>query len=146
MRERRTHGSVRGLRREPLVYSTSQNQGHWGCREGNKLENKNIFGAGAGDELIKLLEDKLSENGKSDAYMSCDFGRIRYRDAGQYNEILQTLAQRQREYIEGLPWKFSRCYHKLDERMTGILLCLCRQEMYRGAVYFLGLEECVEIA
>lgn len=104
------------------------------------------FSARAGDELIKLLEDKLSENGKSDAYMSCDFGRIRYRDAGQYNEILQTLAQRQREYIEGLPWKLSRCYHKLDERMIGILLCLCRQEMYRGAVYFLGLEECVEIA
>lgn len=103
------------------------------------------FSEQAKDEIIKQLEDKLSGNGKSGAYMSCDFGRIRYKDAGQYNEILQTLDPKQREYIEGLPWELGRCYHKLDERMTGFLLCLCRQERYRGAVYFPELEERVEI-
>ncbi len=103
------------------------------------------FSAQAKDELIKQLEDKLSGNGKSGAYMSCDFGRIRYKDAGQYNEILQTLDPKQREYIEGLPWELGRCYHKLDERMIGILLCLCRQEMYQGTVYFLESEERIEI-
>lgn len=97
------------------------------------------------DELIKQLENKLSGTGKSGAYMSCDFGAIRYRDAGQYHEILQSLSTRQREYIEGLPWELSRCYHKLDERMTGILLRLCRREMYRGTVYFPDLRERVEI-
>lgn len=105
----------------------------------------NTFSAQAKDAFIGQLEGKLSENRKFGAYMSCDFGRIRYKNDGQYNEILQNLDPRQREYIEGLPWKLNRCYHKLDERMTGILLCLCRQEMYRGTVYFLESEERVEI-
>ena len=34
MRERRTYGSVRGLRREPLVYSTASNLDRW--------ENQNL--------------------------------------------------------------------------------------------------------
>lgn len=103
------------------------------------------FPAQAKDALIRRLEDKLSGNGKSGAYMSCDFGRIQYKDAGQYDKMMQILDPRQREYMEGLPWKLGRCYHKLDERMTGILLCLCRQEMYRGTVYFPEAEERVEI-
>ena len=77
--------------------------------------------------------------------MSCDFGRIQYKDAKQYDKILQTLEPRKREYIEGLPWELRRCYHKLDERMVEILRCLCKQEMYQGMIYFLGLEERVEI-
>lgn len=97
------------------------------------------------DEITNYLEDNIPRNEKSGAYMSCDFGRIQYRDAGQYEKILQTLEPGQREYVEGLPWELIRCYHKLNERMTGILLCLCRHEMYRGTVYFPGLEERVEI-
>lgn len=99
----------------------------------------------AKDEIIKFFEDNASEKGKSDAYMSCDFGRIRYKDFGQYDEMLQILDPRQREYIEGLPWELRRCYHKLNERMTGILLCLIRQEMYQGRVYFPESEEQIEI-
>ena len=97
------------------------------------------------DTIIKYVEDRLRENGEAAAYMSCDFGRIQYKDAKQYEKILQILEPKQREYIEGLPWEFGRCYHKLDKRMEEILLCLCGQEMYRGTVYFFGLEERIEI-
>lgn len=95
--------------------------------------------------IINAFEDKLSRNEKAGAYMSCDFGRIQYKDPGQYDKILQMLDSRQREYIEGLPWELNRCYHKLDGRMAGILFCLCRQEGYRGSVYFLESEERVDI-
>lgn len=95
--------------------------------------------------IIKYVEDRLRENGEACAYMSCDFGRIQYKDAKQYEKILQILEPKQREYIEGLPWELSRCYHKLDKRMEEILLRLCRCEMYRGTVYFFGLEEQIEI-
>lgn len=103
------------------------------------------FQAEEREELIEYLENKFSRNRNAGAYMSCDFGKIHYQDAKQYDKILQALEPRQREYIEGLPWEISRCYHKLDERMAGILLCLCRQGMYQGTVYFLELEERIDI-
>lgn len=91
------------------------------------------------------MDQSVFRNEEVSAYMSCDFGRIHYKDPGQYDKILQLLEPGQREYIEGLPWEISRCYHRLNERMAGILFCLCRQEMYRGTVCFLESEEHVEI-
>lgn len=97
------------------------------------------------DRILNELVGKLSENREVEGYMSCDFGSIRYKDANQYHKLLQMLEPGQREYIEGLPWENRRCYHKLDERMKEILLCLCRQGMYHGTVYFQKLEERIDI-
>ena len=97
------------------------------------------------DAIEAYVEDRFLKNGEASAYMSCDFGRMQYKDAKQYENILQILEPKQREYIEGLPWELSRCYHKLDKRMEEILLRLCRREMYWGTVYFFGLEEQIEI-
>ncbi len=103
------------------------------------------FQAQEKDTIGKYIEDRFLKNREACAYMSCDFGRIQYKDGKQYEKILQILPPKQREYIEGLPWELGRCYHKLDKRMEEILLCLCGQEMYRGTVYFFGLEERIEI-
>lgn len=114
--------------------------------EGKKINWKTKrFQAENSDEVIDYLKEKISKNGKSDAYMSCDFGKIQYKDVEQYDKIRKVLEPKQREYLEGLPWEISRCYHKLDERMMEILLSLCRQKMYYGMVYFWKLEERVEI-
>lgn len=103
------------------------------------------FQAQEKEAIGNYVEDRFLKNGGSCAYMSCDFGRIQYKDVKQYEKILQILPPKQREYIEGLPWELDRCYHKLDKRMEEILLCLCGQEMYRGTVYFLESEERIEI-
>lgn len=98
-----------------------------------------------GERLEALLRDKAKENGAENSYASCDFGRIAAEDPGRFEELLQALEKRQREYVEGLPWERRRVYHRLTPGMTEIVLRLCRAGRYRGICCFVKTGEWVEI-
>jgi hypothetical protein len=70
------------------------------------------------------------------AYVSCDFGLRKEFHA-------QGLSERQRLYIEGIPWRHKIVWHQLDLRMAEIIGVLQEQASYHGEV--LLLEEKVRI-
>ena len=84
-----------------------------------------------------LLEEKIAKNGTERSYVSCDFGILAYREPERFQALLELLAADQREYLEGLPWKTARVYHRLDARMKKILLHLYEQQQYKGICFFL---------
>lgn len=84
-----------------------------------------------------FLERKIAENGVAGSYVSCDFGILAYREPARYQRVLELLAPDQREYLEGLPWKTARVYHRLETRMRGILLRLYERREYSGICLFL---------
>ena len=88
-------------------------------------------------KFSSLLERKIAENGAAGSYVSCDFGILAYREPARYQRVLELLAADQREYLEGLPWKTARVYHRLEARMKGILLRLYEQREYSGICFFL---------
>lgn len=92
------------------------------------------------EELAQVLGRKTSANGRENAYVSCDFGLT---GEEHYRRLLETLEERQREYLTGLPWARRRVYHRLDTRMTEILLRLYGMGGYHGKCYFLKTEESV---
>lgn len=98
-----------------------------------------------GEELGALLRDQTAENGVENSYLSCDFGEMRAKEPGRYEEMLQALEKRQREYVEGLPWEKGRVYHRLTPGMTEIVLRLYRAGRYQGICCFLRTGEWVEI-
>ena len=95
--------------------------------------------------LAAYLADKCSENAEDKAYVSCDFGLHSVRESQGYASAMQTLNERQREYIEGLLWENKICYHRLDQRMREIIVKLYANELYRGNCYFLKSCEKVEL-
>lgn len=95
--------------------------------------------------LAAYLADKCSENGEDRAYVSCDFGLRSVRESQGYASAMQTLNERQREYIEGLLWENKICYHRLDRRMREIIVKLYANGLYRGNCYFLKSGERVEL-
>jgi len=101
--------------------------------------------AGDNEKTVALLRDKLSQSPADTAYMSCKFGLIAYRSPETYAEILKCLDNRQREYIEGLPWEKRVVYHRLDTGMQEILVRLCTAGLYYGECYFIDLEDKVII-
>ena len=95
--------------------------------------------------LAAYLTDKCIENGEDKAYVSCDFGPRSVRESQGYASAMQTLNERQREYIEGLLWENKICYHRLDQRMREIIVKLYANGLYRGNCYFLKSGEKVEL-
>lgn len=95
--------------------------------------------------LAAYLEDQCSENGEDKAYISCDFGLHSVRESAEYTSAMQTLNERQREYIEGLLWENKICYHRLDRRMREITVKLYTNGLYRGNCYLLKSCEKVEL-
>lgn len=95
--------------------------------------------------LAAYLAQMCAANGEEDAYISCDFGMQAGRDEEMYAAAMQTLNARQREYITGLPWEETTCYHRLDGRMREIVAKLYGAGLYRGECYFGKLREKVEI-
>lgn len=91
--------------------------------------------------LAALLRQKVEENGQKNSYMSCDFGILEREAPEAFARALSALEERQREYVEGLPWEGKRCYHRLDSRMSGILYRLYRAECYRGECFFVKSAE-----
>ena len=95
--------------------------------------------------LAVYLADKCSANGEDKSYVSCNFGMHDGKEDGSLAAAMQTLNERQREYISGLMWENKVCYHRLDRRMQEIIVKLYAERYYHGYCYFLKQEEKVEI-
>lgn len=89
------------------------------------------------EHFLSMIQKKLDENGAVNSYVSCDFGLLAYREPEHFGGLLQQLEPEQREYVEGLPWKTKRVYHRLDGRMREILLRLHSAGEYNGICYFM---------
>lgn len=89
------------------------------------------------ERIWSILQKKLTENGEDCSYVSCDFGLLSYREPEKYEMLLQSLGPKQREYVEGLPWKTQRVYHRLDARMVEILKQMMEMDKYNFICYFI---------
>lgn len=105
-------------------------------------KERHICGGGsAPEELAYVLHAGTKANGREAAYVSCDFGLTAAKAPEEYKRLLEALEGRQREYVEGLPWEKRRVFHRLDPRMTEILLRLFGKDCWHGACYFLKTYE-----
>lgn len=94
-------------------------------------------------ELALALHKGIRVNGRESSYVSCDFGLTALRAKEEYGRMLEILEDRQREYLTGLLWAEKRVYHRLDSRMTEILLRLYGAGCWSGTCYFLKTRETV---
>jgi hypothetical protein len=83
--------------------------------------------------------DFLMEHCGPQAYVSCDFG---LRKDGK----LDVLNEKQRLYLEGIPWRRKIVWHRLDLRMAEIVAVLLEHDSYRGTLLLLREKEEVIIA
>ncbi|MCH5274398.1 MAG: hypothetical protein J1E65_01065 [Lachnospiraceae bacterium] len=97
------------------------------------------------EKFRKILEKKVSENGSSHSYAACEFGILMRQEPAHFQELLGVLNEKQREYIEGLPWEPKSVYHRLNSRMLEILLQLSAEGFWRGECYFLKTGEKVRV-
>jgi hypothetical protein len=81
----------------------------------------------------------LTEHCGPQAYISCDFGL-------QKDWKLEVLTDKQRLYIEGIPWRRKMVWHRLDPRMAEIVAALQERASYRGTLLLLREKEEVIIA
>ena len=95
--------------------------------------------------LAAFLAKKCGENGEEESYCSCRFGLMGRKDSDVLAASMELLDERQREYIQGLPWENKICYHRLDARMREIVVRLYGQEKYSGVFYFLKTEEKIRL-
>ena len=91
--------------------------------------------------LSMWLAELCEQNGESGVYLSCDFGLRSRRDTEKFKAAMQTLNERQQEYITGLPWENRICYHRLDQRMREIVVRLYRAGQYQGICYCMKTAE-----
>ena len=118
--------------RRVVEASTEMSVAHW-----RDLE----IDGGKKEKLCILLEKKISENGEPHSYAACEFGLLAKREPQRFQELLQALDERQKEYVEGLPWETKRVYHRLDTRMLEIVLRLSVKGLWQGQCYFLKTGE-----
>jgi hypothetical protein len=76
----------------------------------------------------------LKEYCTSDAYVSCDF-------AQRTASFLEPLTEKQRLYMEGVPWKRKIVWHRLNQRMMEILPALYEKSSYHGTLLLLQKKE-----
>lgn len=100
---------------------------------------------GIKEKVRRILESKISENGQEYSYVTCEFGLFSRREPKRFQEILRALDERQREYIEGLPWEAKKVFHRLDPRMLEIILRLSAERLWQGDCYFLKTGERVHL-
>lgn len=81
----------------------------------------------------EYIYQKLATNQSSDSYTSCSFGLM---DSAAFQSLLKELNDKQKDYLEGIPWSKQICYHALNQRMQEILIRLYDKELYHGICYF----------
>jgi hypothetical protein len=69
-----------------------------------------------------------------ETYVSCDFGLLT-------ESFLEPLTEKQRLYMEGVPWKRKIVWHLLEQRMMEILPVLYEQSSYHGMLLLLQKKE-----
>ena len=102
---------------------------------------ESVYEKDNGAEFYKHLSEACAKNGRETAYASCSFGILQAKDEKQYQELLKRLEDRQKEYVEQLPWPRRRVYHRLDLRFSEILENLVKEMQYSGCCYFLETGE-----
>jgi hypothetical protein len=130
-----------GKRREKVNFVTDYDSyGHKSLRRVVEYENgdlaKNIddflhstYTQAADGNFADFLK-KLSE---SETYVSCDFGMRR-------ENAFDVLTDREKLYMEGIPWKRKLVWHRLDKRMLKILPVLYEMS-YHGILVSLKKEK-----
>ncbi len=98
-----------------------------------------------GKPLSVFLAEKCAENGEEYSYVSCDFGLRSRREPEKYQQVMKLLEESQRDYILGLPWERRLVYHRLDDRMRGIIARLYEAGEYHGTCYFVKTEEKIQL-
>jgi hypothetical protein len=71
---------------------------------------------------------EYEKNAVTEPYVSCDFGLHKVN--------LEPLNDKQRMYIEGIPWKHKIVWHLMDRRMTEIITVLREKCDYHGTIIF----------
>lgn len=112
-----------------------------GGKSGEWKEGRIGGGPLSAGEPANTLYARTEVNGKDASYVSCDFGLTAEKAPEVFRRLLEALEERQRDYVEGLPWEKRRVYHRLDPRMTQILLRLYGRDCWHGACYFLNTRE-----
>jgi hypothetical protein len=74
------------------------------------------------------------------AYVSCDFGLRMARSPEEYGAFLAPLNEKQRLYMEGVPWRRKIVWHRMDPRMTEIIAVLQEHSAYHGTILQKGSE------
>ena len=101
-------------------------------------------------EFSDYLTEKCKENGEEKSYISCNFGlyyaktdtfKSKKSVQNQYLKELSLLDADQQDYILGLPWEKSLCYHRIDRRIREITAKLYAGGIWDGICYFLKSEE-----
>lgn len=100
-------------------------------------EHRIGVGSQSSEELANILYAGTEANGREASYVSCDFGLTEAKAPEEYKRLLEVLEERQRDYVAGLPWEERRVYHRLDPRMTQMLLRTFGRDCWHGACYFL---------
>lgn len=81
------------------------------------------------------LKDLAERSKKEDAYVRCIFTKKDILN----QDLISCLEPGQIEYLDGIMWQKGVRYHRVNERMQGILMRLA--ENYRGKLQFFVLEE-----
>lgn len=85
------------------------------------------------DSFSGFLNRKIETN-PSSAYVSCSFGLM---EPAAFECLLGELNDKQKDYIQGIPWAKQICYHILNQRMQEILVRLYDRELYHGVCFFM---------
>lgn len=78
-----------------------------------------------GTRHFKRVCEKIDVSDKE--YCLCDFGKEIYKDKNAFEQKLEGLSNKDRDYIMGIPWPLFPVYHLLDERMVRIMNHLNKQ-------------------
>ena len=119
------------------VVEAAEEEGMPICWRELAMETGVSSGSEEKDRIWDIMQKKLAENGEDCSYISCDFGLLASREPEYFKMLLQRLDPKQREYVEGLPWKRQKVYHRLDTRMAEIHRKMLLEEKYNCICYFL---------
>ncbi len=74
------------------------------------------------DEFGRISFRKVTEtvDNSKKKYRKCEFGKALYQSKADFKAGLQQLSEKDREYIELMPWPLNPVYHEMDDRMTRI--------------------------
>ncbi|MCR4596068.1 MAG: hypothetical protein K5673_04715 [Lachnospiraceae bacterium] len=75
-----------------------------------------------GRTTFRMVTEKTEA--PDEGYIECTFGILKAKDGRAYDEALNRLEARDREYISGLPWPRRKVWHVADERMCRIMKVL----------------------
>lgn len=108
---------------------------------GGVLWRERVFDEKRDGNLAAYLAEKCRENGEEKAFVFCDFGLRMEKEPALFEEAMQVLDERARDYIYGLFQGQKSCYHRLDRRMREIVAKLYERKEYHSTCYFVKTGE-----